>query len=100
MHRREAAWEGLAKQPCAAGGRYLGDMWILHLDSLTWEAVTPKAAQLPEENGNSAAAVASHLLPPSAGHAMAAWKSKLLIVGGHMKVPSLSSIILTSLATH
>ncbi len=100
MHRREAAWEGLAKQPCAAGGRYLGDMWILHLDSLTWEAVTPKAAQLPEENGNSAAAVASHLLPPSAGHAMAAWKSKLLIVGGHMKVRPLSSIILTSLATH
>lgn len=73
-------------------------MWILHLDSLTWEAVTPKAEQLPAENGNSAAAAAPPLVPPSAGHAMAAWKTKLLIVGGHMKVGYLYSVILTSSA--
>lgn len=59
-------------------------MWILHLDSLTWEAVSPKAAAAePAENGHSAPPQA---LAPSAGHAMAAWGSKLLIVGGHMKV--------------
>ena len=73
------------------GGRYLGDMWILHLDSLTWEAVTPKPAEQPAENGNSASADPPPALVPSAGHAMAAWGSKLLIVGGHMKVcPHLS----------
>lgn len=61
-------------------------MWILHLDSNTWEAVTPKPAQPPAENGNSAPGVPPPALAPSAGHAMAAWGSKLLIVGGHMKV--------------
>ena len=60
-------------------------MWILHLDSLTWQAVTPKPAEPPAENGNSAPAV-TPVLSPSAGHAMAAWGSKLLIVGGHVKV--------------
>ncbi len=60
-------------------------MWILHLDSLTWQAVTPKPAEAPAENGNSAPAVPP-VLSPSAGHAMAAWGPKLLIVGGHVKV--------------
>ena len=60
-------------------------MWILHLDSLTWQAVTPKSAELPAENGSSAPAVPP-VLGPSAGHAMSAWGPKLLIVGGHVKV--------------
>ena len=65
-------------------------MWILHLDSLAWQVVTPQPAAPPAENGNSAPAVPS-ALSPSAGHAMAAWGSKLLIVGGHVKVSTAPS---------
>jgi hypothetical protein len=79
-----------------AGGRYLGDVWILQLDTLTWVAVTGsgKAVQPPPthtEDGNApedaaAAAPASRVLPPCAGHAVVPWGNKLLVVGGHMKV--------------
>ena len=88
-----------------AGGRYLGDVWILHMDSMAWSAVSPTNAiaaaepGAPAENGSApadgdagadTAGTAPLLplplpLPPCAGHAMVAWGSRLLVLGGHMK---------------
>jgi hypothetical protein len=81
------------------------------MDTLTWEAVSPTKAPeaAPAENGGAqengaaapekaqrpeeaaaAAEAAPQPLPPCAGHAMVAWGSKLLILGGHMKVGQLA----------
>ncbi|CAL8471826.1 g11368 [Coccomyxa elongata] len=73
------------------GGRYLGDVWILALDTLTWTPVSgpaKSAPPTPSQNGDAALdalAPVSQPLPPCAGHAMIAWGSKLLVLGGHMK---------------
>lgn len=77
---------------CVAGGRYLGDMWMLALDTLTWTPISGPAKSAPPtplQNGDAAEAAllpVSQPLLPCAGHAMVAWGSKLLVVGGHMKV--------------
>ncbi len=76
------------------GGRYLGDVWILALDTLTWTPVSgpaKSAPPTPSQNGDAAVDAltsVSQPLPPCAGHAMIAWGSKLLVLGGHMKVHS------------
>ncbi|EIE23784.1 galactose oxidase [Coccomyxa subellipsoidea C-169] len=72
------------------GGRYLGDVWILALDTMTWSPVSgpaKSAPPTPSQNGDAAAILAPvpQPLPPCAGHAMVAWGSKLLVLGGHMK---------------
>lgn len=76
----------------------MGDVWILHLDTLTWAAVSggtgKSAPPTPSQNGNAPAAEdaasgdipSTRTLPPCAGHALVAWGNKLLVVGGHLKV--------------
>lgn len=67
-------------------------MWILALDTLTWSPVSgpaKSAPPTPSQNGDAAADILAPVpqpLPPCAGHAMVAWGSKLLVLGGHMKV--------------
>lgn len=69
------------------GGRYLGDVWALHLDPWTWEAVSTSSLQPPQpaafEPGKQER---PHYLPPCAGHALVPWGSSLLCIGGHTKV--------------
>lgn len=81
-------------------------MWILALDTLTWTPVSgpaKSAPPTPSQNGDAggdALAPVSQPLPPCAGHAMVAWGSKLLVVGGHMKVHTLQRDTKSSLASY
>ena len=87
-----------------AGGRYLSDVWVLSLDTLTWQLVPTSARPLPPVGGGTfdeiVPAVTAPLLgyrddsgkpgstaalPPSAGHALVAWETNLLCIGGHTK---------------
>lgn len=69
------------------GGRYLGDVWALHLDPLVWEPVTTSSSQ-PQVPGpfDDGKGDRPHYLPPCAGHALVSWGSNLLCIGGHTKV--------------
>lgn len=86
---------------CNAGGRYLGDVWELHLPSCSWSPVALKsgdaAPAAAAEGGDEAAAAdaaavaaaaspAGPALPPVAGHSLVAYGGKLYSVGGHVKV--------------
>ncbi|KAK9808467.1 hypothetical protein WJX73_009555 [Symbiochloris irregularis] len=68
------------------GGRYLGDVWALHMDSFLWENVQTSSAvpQVPGpfEDGKGER---PHVLPPCAGHVLVPWGSSLLCIGGHTK---------------
>ena len=79
----------------SAGGRYLNDVWALHVEGLVWELVSAggraaahTASQ--EASGPDAseqeALLAGNVLPPCAGHALVPWGSHLLCIGGHVKV--------------
>ncbi|KAL3133889.1 hypothetical protein ABBQ32_008347 [Trebouxia sp. C0010 RCD-2024] len=90
------------------GGRYLNDVWVLNLDSLTWHLVTTSAKPLPPigggkfdeiepavsepllGNSNDSKPGSTAALPPSAGHILVAWGSSLLCIGGHTKAGTYS----------
>lgn len=59
-------------------GRYLNDIHVLDLKSLTWSKVEAKMAPDSSEA----------LLSPCAGHSLVRWGNKLLAVAGHTKDPS------------
>lgn len=64
-------------------GRYLNDLQVLDLRSLTWSRVEVKPA--PDSVGSPS----SVLVPPCAGHSLIPWGTgKLLSVAGHAKDPS------------
>ncbi|KAI5079312.1 hypothetical protein GOP47_0004791 [Adiantum capillus-veneris] len=73
-------------------GRYLNDVQVLDLATLTWAKVDQKstAAASPTLPGEQSAAV---MLPPCAGHSLVEWGGKLLAVAGHSKDPSDSVIV-------
>lgn len=91
-----------------AGGRYLNDVWLLNLDTLTWQLVTTSAKPLPPigggrfdeiepivtepllGNSNDSKPGSTTALPPSAGHILVAWGSSLLCIGGHTKAGTYS----------
>ena len=91
-----------------AGGRYLNDVWLLNLDTLMWQLVTTTAKPLPPIGGGkfdeiepavSEPLLGNHddnkpgtsaALPPSAGHILVAWGSRLLCIGGHTKAGTYS----------
>ena len=76
------------------GGRYLGDVWALHMDSWVWEAVSTSSnhPQVPGpfEDGKGQR---PHVLPPCAGHVLVPWGSSLLCIGGHTKVTYASTAL-------
>ncbi|XP_077218055.1 acyl-CoA binding protein 4 [Tasmannia lanceolata] len=68
-------------------GRYLSDLQVLDLKSLTWSKVELKAAT---ESLESSSPVP---LAPCAGHSLVSWGNKLLSIAGHTKDPSESVIV-------
>ena len=86
--------------PCWTGGRYLNDVWALHVDRLAWELVSAGGRAAAEEAAQEATPdapereglLASNVLPPCAGHALIPWGSHLLCIGGHVKVELLCSM--------
>lgn len=73
-------------------GRYLNDVQVLDLNSLTWSKVDQKstASASPTLEGGQNAPV---MLPPCAGHSLIQWGGKLLAVAGHSKDPSDTVIV-------
>ena len=73
-----------------AGGRYLGDVWILNLDKLEWIPTVysggKQAPGPPPSSGPDNPPPPQPSLPPCAGHALVPWGSSLLSVGGLTKV--------------
>ncbi|XP_068658616.1 acyl-CoA-binding domain-containing protein 4-like [Aristolochia californica] len=63
-------------------GRYLNDLQVLDLKTLTWSKVEAKVAAEPSELSSPVS------LAPCAGHSLVAWGSKLLSIAGHTKDPS------------
>nr|XP_029116763.1 acyl-CoA-binding domain-containing protein 6 isoform X2 [Elaeis guineensis] len=63
-------------------GRYLNDLQVLDLKSLTWSKIDAKA-----QTGSPESPI---VLPvtPCAGHSLITWGNKILSVGGHTKDPS------------
>ncbi|KAJ0976238.1 hypothetical protein J5N97_018203 [Dioscorea zingiberensis] len=62
-------------------GRYLRDIQVLDLKSLTWSKVEAKAvAESPESS-------APLTVVPCAGHSLISWEKKILSVAGHTKDP-------------
>ena len=88
----------------------MNDVWILNLDSLTWQLIATSAKPLPPVGGGqfdaieaadnepllgrseSAASNLTAALPPSAGHVQLAWGSTLLCIGGHTKAGTYSHL--------
>eukprot|EP00850_Spirogloea_muscicola_P004934 SM000022S07148 [mRNA] locus=s22:202957:208318:+ [translate_table: standard] len=72
-------------------GRYLNDVQILDLSSLTWSKADykPSTASLPPPIPlPSSLPPAPPPLPPCAGHSLITWGRTLLVIGGHTKDPS------------
>ncbi|XP_010269462.1 PREDICTED: acyl-CoA-binding domain-containing protein 4-like isoform X2 [Nelumbo nucifera] len=63
-------------------GRYLNDLQVLDLRSLTWSKVEIRAGT---ESSESSSPVLS---APCAGHSLILWENKLLSIAGHTKDPS------------
>ncbi|KAG1326302.1 Acyl-CoA-binding domain-containing protein 6 [Cocos nucifera] len=63
-------------------GRYLNDLQVLDLKSLTWSKIEAKAQTGSPESPT--------VLPvtPCAGHSLITWGNKILSIGGHTKDPS------------
>ncbi|CAN6468812.1 unnamed protein product [Victoria cruziana] len=60
-------------------GRYLNDLQVLDLKTLTWSTLEPKMAIESQESPSPAS------LAPCAGHSLIAWGNKILLVAGHGK---------------
>eukprot|EP00850_Spirogloea_muscicola_P015319 SM000116S24240 [mRNA] locus=s116:223620:228918:- [translate_table: standard] len=72
-------------------GRYLNDVQILDLSTLTWSKADykPSTASLPPPIPlPSSLPPAPPPLPPCAGHSLITWGRTLLVIGGHTKDPS------------
>ncbi|WOL12187.1 acyl-CoA-binding domain-containing protein 4-like [Canna indica] len=63
-------------------GRYLNDLQVLDLKSLTWSKVEAKALAGSLDSSNTAS------VAPCAGHSLVTWQNKILSIGGHTKDPS------------
>lgn len=72
-------------------GRYLNDVQVLDLNTLTWSKVEQKSTTSnPIMHGESKA---ESVLPPCAGHSLIQRGNKLLAVAGHSKDPSDTVIV-------
>ena len=65
-------------------------MWALELATLTWRPVSgvksaPPTPQPPPQEGAALPPPPPGGLPPCAGHALLAWSTQLLCLGGHTK---------------
>eukprot|EP00249_Psilotum_nudum_P015783 c25518_g1_i2 orf=2-823(-) len=65
-------------------GRYLNDVQVLDLKTLTWSKVEKKSRSTSFSHSSGASMVRS-MLPPCAGHSLIQWSHKLLLVAGYSK---------------
>ncbi|CAL9079019.1 unnamed protein product [Musa textilis] len=63
-------------------GRYLSDLQVLDLKSLTWSRIEAKALAGSLDSSTTGS------VAPSAGHSLIPWGNKILSIGGHTKDPS------------
>ncbi|XP_038988699.1 acyl-CoA-binding domain-containing protein 6 isoform X2 [Phoenix dactylifera] len=63
-------------------GRYLNDLQVLDLKTLTWSKVVAKSTS---DSGES---TVSMPVAPCSGHSLITWRSRILSVAGHTKNPS------------
>ncbi|CAD5192899.1 unnamed protein product [Musa acuminata subsp. malaccensis] len=63
-------------------GRYLSDVQVLDLKSLTWSRIEAKALAGSLDSSTTGS------VAPSAGHSLIPWGDKILSIGGHTKDPS------------
>lgn len=91
----------------------MNDVWILNLDTLTWQLVATSAKPLPPVGGGKFDEIepavtetepllglskddsrpgSTAALPPSAGHVLVTWGSNLLCIGGHTKAGTYSQL--------
>lgn len=82
---------------CAAGGRYLPDVWQLNLETLSWTDITTAFQKVPADpiedeagpsNGDASQAPAttvSSSFPASAAGVAIPHRGRALLVGGHSK---------------
>ncbi|KAK1294086.1 Acyl-CoA-binding domain-containing protein 4 [Acorus calamus] len=63
-------------------GRYLSDLQVLDLKSLTWSKVATKASAGTFDPSSAVS------LAPCAGHSLISWGDKLIMIAGHTKDPS------------
>ncbi|XAR72154.1 hypothetical protein NMG60_11018695 [Bertholletia excelsa] len=61
-------------------GRYLSDVQVLDLKTLTWSTL-----KLNTEPNTDKENVSKEVLPATSGHSMIKWGNKLLLLGGHSK---------------
>ncbi len=77
----------------AAGGRYFADTWVLDLEKLEWAPVDAGSGAAksaappppPSSTPDSPPPAPMPPMPPTAGHAMVAWRGNVLSIGGHTK---------------
>lgn len=62
-------------------GRYLNDLQVLDLRSLTWSKIETKVSDLQDSSAKT-------LLTPCAGHSLIPWGSKIISIAGHTKDPT------------
>ncbi|XP_072996907.1 acyl-CoA-binding domain-containing protein 6 [Typha latifolia] len=63
-------------------GRYLSDLQVLDLKSLTWSKIEAKTQTGSPESVNTVP------VAPCAGHSLIAWGNKIISIAGHTKDPS------------
>ncbi|XP_020101737.1 acyl-CoA-binding domain-containing protein 4 [Ananas comosus] len=63
-------------------GRYLSDLQVLDLRSLTWSKIEAKTQAGSPESSSTIA------VSPCAGHSLISWEGKILSIAGHTKDPS------------
>ena len=75
-----------------AGGRYLGDVWVLDLDTLTWtpanDCLNSQSSASPPPSSDPATTPPPPPppFPSTAGHVLLPWEGNILSIGGHTKV--------------
>ncbi|XP_058077218.1 acyl-CoA-binding domain-containing protein 6 isoform X2 [Magnolia sinica] len=84
-HAAAVAQEKLYVTGGSRNGRYLSDIQVLDLRTLTWSMVKPHPDPNLDLKGDSNS---QEILPASASHSLVKWGNKLLVVAGHSKEPS------------
>lgn len=77
-------------------GRYLNDVQVLDLKTLTWSKVDTRVPQSPFSSKQDPL---QPWLPQCAGHRLIRWKELLLVVGGHAK-PAAETVTVHSFDIH
>ncbi|CAH2074171.1 unnamed protein product [Thlaspi arvense] len=82
-------------------GRYLSDVQVFDLRSLTWSSLKLKTESSTSENTEEDDGSLREAFPAISDHRMLKWENKLLLIGGHSKKsPDNMSVRFIDLETH